>query len=1010
MAEVYEEYLEDDLLELEPALEERAGGGIDEAAVADGVLMGKTGLAALYKKINRAAVNRSQCLPFLASVQLDIDRRFPIGLRGLFLAWLKNGRRTWLNPCQGLAKLEEIVSKYRGDVSALSPFVEILRSLAEEGISPASFVAYVMLPRLREDYDWRGWEENHLEALRKIAGVIISAKNDPPFNQEHLNASQVRLSRDVVLVRYIGRPIAQYPLAQLGDAEALRAYTKAWRKISLNNSIGIHFMRQNVLHFIYAMSGKIDLVRLTALIGQLPKIESAFASTFPQGAEPEKIDKVHLFEYDIAAALQTRRQRGYRSLDFTTEVQAYLHIVKTLLEKTSGVYLCAYYARLLRRYKNPVLADAVARLVEIIDDRGGMHIYKWHTKKLLAEQKNELSAYVDFIRDHAGCDPEYPRIQDLFQDEELARETEDVLGDVEALGLRQHFASIDRISYKDLLKAYIVEHPETEDLIRDYQQQLLEGNDRLWNAEYAKKLDSLQGEQNKDIHRLLLRSVIRGIGSGYAFSKKYSSFFQLFTKYGAVQGRNIPMVENKFIMPVKPVGRSSAEREAITREKINNVVIGKIWRTLSGDEPAGENRTLAYLNKWSLEIKKPYEKAFKEKTVLEKSLQAEPLDEETVTKLKRDIAKKDKTMTALQHKKEQYEIIMEAFTSLTEEQKFITALILVGALGRNDEDFAAHVTGLLLQRYSTEQGVISRLAFLKDDIGGELFTYAQLTYILNLLETLFFLLREDRNIAALIETDTKLPEILRPYLVTKKKQVTGDALDAAAKRMTEYAALQSERAKWQGLLQKMEEKNDAFFHNFEIYISKSFIDSYYGDMGGICLSAYPQYILNPGFFVLRLADHTDKEIVGMSLMYLSSKGFISHQVRARYFWQAFAFNPLHSILEHCSLEQQLYLYLRYRLNMEKLAWRLKIPVVISGIGSRWGIISNNQGFCTLIQKYELGRPTANRVFARGFSIYYDDEKFADALMIIDPRGYEQVEDISTIPSFYAHRELPRMEW
>jgi hypothetical protein len=78
----------------------------------------------------------------------------------------------------------------------------------------------------------------------------------------------------VVLVRYVGCPIAPNPLARLGDADALGAYTKARQKISLSNSLGVHFMRQNILHFIYAMSGKINLI-------QLPEIESTFASAFP---------------------------------------------------------------------------------------------------------------------------------------------------------------------------------------------------------------------------------------------------------------------------------------------------------------------------------------------------------------------------------------------------------------------------------------------------------------------------------------------------------------------------------------------------------------------------------------------------------------------------------------------------------------------------------------------------------------------------------------------------------
>jgi hypothetical protein len=64
----------------------------------------------------------------------------------------------------------------------------------------------------------------------------------------------------------------------------------------------------------------------------------------------------------------------------------------------------------------------------------------------------------------------------------------------------------------------------------------------------------------------------------------------------------------------------------------------------------------------------------------------------------------------------------------------------------------------------------------------------------------------------------------------------------------------------------------------EIYTSKTFIDSYYGDMGGICLSGLPQYILSPGFFVQRLLDNTEKQIIGMSILYLSNGGFSSSQV------------------------------------------------------------------------------------------------------------------------------------
>ena len=90
-----------------------------------------------------------------------------------------------------------------------------------------------------------------------------------------------------------------------------------------------------------------------------------------------------LYDYDIDYAIQTRKNSGFHSLDFAVEIKAYFSIVKALLQKAIGVYLCAYYAHLLKRFKNPVIAEFMNKLVRIIDDRGGMYIYKWHTQKLL---------------------------------------------------------------------------------------------------------------------------------------------------------------------------------------------------------------------------------------------------------------------------------------------------------------------------------------------------------------------------------------------------------------------------------------------------------------------------------------------------------------------------------------------------------------------------------------------------------------------------------------------------
>jgi len=954
-------------------------------------------------KIEKSKSSKSAIRPFLAAVNIDLKRNKPIGLINLLNVWLEKGNKYWLNPFdkeKGLRVLEEVLFKYQGDVQVLSPFIALLTKVAQNGISPRSFIEYVILPRMYQDYNWRKWHENHLEAFQIIADLISVIKDRPPFNQEHLGTGKTRLARDVVLVRYIGRPLARFQLTQLHDSAMLDNYINAWQRISLQDPLCLYFMRNNALHFIYYMSGKIDLIQLVAIIEQLPAIERSFISAFPNGVKKINIiQAMNLYDYDIENALQVRRQRGFHSFDFTVEIKAYFDIVKSLLEKPTGVYLCAHYAGLLKRYKDPDIAEIISRLVRVINDRGGMHIYKWHTQKLLNKSKNDMQPYLEYIERSHGCDPEYPQIDVIFRDEEQARDNLEFTNLIGDLGLEHHFTAKDKVSYKQLLNAYVQEHPDTSELITDYQQQLLSGLDRQWTEEYINQLDLL------NIHNLLLRSVIRGIGTGYSITGKSSSFYQLYSRYGSVHSQININVKTNFIMPVKPIILSSADQDEVARKQVNLIPIEKVWNSLSNYESFSIGNVITFINKWSIELNEPLDKIFNEKVSLEEKLK-EANEEEIIKKTKNDIAKQDKAITALQEKKQNYTAIMEEFDRLNNEQKFILALILAGTAGKSDDEFSSLVTGLLLQRYKELESITSRLSFLRDDISVDVLSYQQFIYLLNLLDTLFFNLNEDKKIISLLESDTVLQEILTPYLITKKKQVSLDALDAAAKKMTGYPSMQAERAKWQGILDKMEQKDKKYFHNMEIYTSKTFMDSYYGDMGGICLSSQPQQIIKPGFFVQRLLDHTEKQIIGMSILYLSNGGFGSPLVQAKNFWQVFAFNPLASVLSHYSEKQQLYLYLQYRMNMEKIAWTTKLPVVLSGVDTPWGLISNNGYFGDMIRKYEYSKLTAKKVSnAKGLSVYYKDSAFAVALVIIDPRGYEETTDLLQIPTFHAHREL-----
>ena len=971
---------------------------------------------AFRAKVENSKSSKSAIAPFMGAVGVDLERARPVGLFNLLSAWLEYGNKYWLNPMareNGIGVLEEILFKFQGDVQVLSPFIKLLTKIAKNGISPRSFAEYVILPRMQDDFNWRKWEESHLAVLEIIADLINSIKARPPFHQAHLGSGQTRLARDVVLVRYIGRPLAQFQPSQLSDRDMLDNYLNAWQKISLRDPLSLYFMRNNALHFLYLMSGKIDLVQLIAIIEQLPDLEQSFSTAFPHDIPKlDSIRSMSLYDYDIEKALYTRRQRGFHSIDFTVEIKAYYDIVKALLEKPAGVYLCAHYARLLRRYKDPVIADTISRLIRIIDDRGGMHIYKWHTKKLLTLPKNEMQPYLDYIENNGGWDPEYPQIHLLFRDEEQVRENFEIAALLDQLNLRHHFSEADlkNISSKQLLNAYIKEYPDTASLISDYQQQLLAGSDSEWTYDFLQKLDNLSSHGG-NLYFPLLRSVIRGIGGGIFNIAKSSGFTGLFNKFGRVNPQIKINAKTDFIMPVKAFSKNSTDEDATARKSINLVSVEKVWNSISSSDQLSLGNILPFINKWAMDLDKPMEEALDEKDSLKKSLK-EAKAEEIIKKTEKEIAKKDKTIAALQQKKENYTAIMDAFNFTNDEQKFIIAMILAGTTGKADDEFTGFTAKLLLQRYEdlekkkNTDSISSRLNFLRADMSVDVLSYKQFEYFLNLLETLFYALREDEKIPKQLEKDKVLQEILNPYLITKKKQVTIEALDAAAKKMTDYAAMQAERAKWQDILEKIGQKNEKYFHKMEIYTSKTFIDSHYGDMGAICLSMHPEQVLRPGFFVQRLVDHAEGEIVGMSVLHLSDGGFYSYQAKSKNFWQAFAINPLPSVLRHYSLRQQLYLYLQFRINMEKVAWATKLPVVLSGINTSGGLISNDGSFENLIRSYECKKPTAIKVNANGMSVYYSEEQFAAALKIIDPRGYENVSEPSQIPTFYAHRELP----
>jgi hypothetical protein len=102
-------------------------------------LPGKLRSKAFRARIERSYSNKSSIVPFLASVNIDLKRHRPIGLLGLFNKWLELGNKNWLNPMDkenGLGVLEEILFKFHGNTQVLTPFIEVLIKVTQNGISP----------------------------------------------------------------------------------------------------------------------------------------------------------------------------------------------------------------------------------------------------------------------------------------------------------------------------------------------------------------------------------------------------------------------------------------------------------------------------------------------------------------------------------------------------------------------------------------------------------------------------------------------------------------------------------------------------------------------------------------------------------------------------------------------------------------------------------------------------------------------------------------------------------
>ncbi len=951
----------------------------------------------LPKEAALSQLSKKQVYLFMSWAELDLLRHKDeqLGIIKLYKVYCARGTKYWLDPSPWLRQLDRILELYTGKgpqrKEVLSPFVELLIDCGTHDINPTSFLQYIMEPRLSRDKDWRQWPKRHLAPLKIILHILKELRKSPPFDRPVLGSEGNRLTRDVVLVKYGGKPLSFYSENDLAREDMEKKYISAWRNLSLDNAFTIFFMKSNVLHFMYTFSGKISFQHLIAILQQMPQIEEGFRENFPSETFNINVSAIplNLYDYDINKSILKRREKGFKNTDFTRELHAYMDIISSLLKTSAGIYLCGYFARKLTAFKNPDLADSMSRLIDVLTDNGGKHIYIWHTSKLLTMNVSEHDFYLNMISEAGGCDPLYPAAGDIFH-EDLSEflKPEDLISSLEELDITmediacssqrsENSLNASLITPGMILNAYMDKFSNRAEFIEEIIDDVCNGEDGKWDDKKIHKIDSLGGP----LHYPLLKRMIKGINAAFFFQSKSRSFSELFHLYDHNQGKYFHKGRVDFSLAVGDAEDFLSLDNRIqhqVRKQVDITRFQDLWTCLMSEEK-NINSILPSINQMAMSYIKPVEKIESELIKLSRN---DGIDKKTAKKIK----KKEKSLNVMKGQRKNLLNIMSLFENSGDNEKLLILLLIGGAKSQTGDDFSRNGIGCCVNMFMNKASVSERIAFLKQDVPIEILTLDQAKWIMNTLDVLLNELTAevDKILKKNEFRQNELLEIFRPYILTRSGDLNNEAFDAAFKSMTSYNKLTSLISKWQEILEKnhVSEKKRA---HFTIMTSAEPLDAYYGDMGSICLSGYPELSKHESFINCRLISHKDRSIVGMAVLYYSS--YSPDKNYSKGFWHAFAINPLPSLLGNLTFKNQMTVYLHFRSLFEKVSRESGKPVTLSGI-STWGIVSNSDNFARGIIALERKWGAVETMNARGLNVHYKENEFSHGLIIIDPERKE----------------------
>jgi len=933
-------------------------------------------------------VSLKQILPFRALAEIDEDRKDKIGLKELFLSYCENCNYSWLSPGKPFGVLEETLRKFQGDRKVLIPIVSLLTEISRSSLSPAAFLRYVILPRLKWDQNWRNWEKNHYSHFREIQRILLEIQKCPQFEKQTIGGESMHLARDIVLVKYIGLPLANLEPKIVSNLDFSQNYISHWSEIQFQNILFFQLLKQSILPFLFHFSGKLEGFQIFAILENLPQLEKTLQEFYPDSIYNwQYLPNFFLYERNFHHGKEERLQKGFKILDFFTEIKGYLIALRKALETRAGVSLAEYITKQIIWRKNPKLPEQLCELILLLPNQGGLHAYKWHVRRMTKVNSKERETFLSQVQSNNGFHPEF-RPPFWFYEREGKEFDEEELEDLgRELGLDEFMDSQkNSLSPRILLQAYYSKNPENKELLETVRKAILEAKDRELTQDMISKVDEIHSK----MHRLLLRTTIRGIAK-YFSSWKSDSFKELWDTYRPVHSQpNISLSYNFRMMDT-----TSADSDRLLEEKIRKSIhldlFSLILQYLDSKTESSFSEFTAILGEELITLRRAREN-------IEERMQS-ILSEETETNSHK-LSSLEKSLKAMDSKKESILQILENSSDWSLEMKVVTAIFYASHNWEVATPGMGNVYTMILSFLKNQEEIQNRLYDLLSDIHIKNLQFYQVEALYSFLSFVSLSFQNLPNVQKLWEEKeyhkfSNFFEILSKYSSIKRNNIQASALDACLKKLFQLGKISREKSKWLDFIKKSE--SEPTYKYYTITSNKGFIDAYFGDMGGICLSYWPRNILRPNLTNFRMVDLNENRIIGMFLLAHSKEQIKSRKITD--FYSAFAINPLFSALLKWSTKEKVFFYLNVRLVLEKIAILTGKPIFLAGRNT-YGLLSEGLDYAYLINNLESSLQSPKVDNAYSIDIYYDKEAYAQAIYIVDPKDEK---------TFHAHRLL-RIQW